>query len=153
MKFENIIFLDFDGVIITPESRWNHLDPTCMFHLKRVIEECDAWIVITSTHRKLKSLIELKEFFNEEGFPEVTERIIGVTDDLKKSMCRGEEIEKWIEDNKSWNRLDLKSFVIIDDDSADMGKFKETHLVKTYCYDGMKKEDADKAINILKERR
>ena len=98
MKFERIIFLDFDGVIVTPASRFQHMDPVCIVHLKRVIEECDAWIVITSTWRKFKTLMDLKDIFNEEGFPLLAERSIGVTPDLRKSMARVEEIEKWIND-------------------------------------------------------
>ena len=48
MKKTKIIFLDFDGVISTPECRWN-LDPEKIALLEELIKETDAKIVVSSS--------------------------------------------------------------------------------------------------------
>ena len=48
MKKTKIIFLDFDGVISTPECRWN-LDPKKVALVEELIKETDAKIVVSSS--------------------------------------------------------------------------------------------------------
>ena len=66
-KIEKIIFLDFDGVIVTFETRFNDIDPECAKHLKRVVDETGAFIVISSTWRKHHDFIDLKEMLHNHG--------------------------------------------------------------------------------------
>ena len=61
----------------------------------------------------------------------------------------GVDIEKWIMDNEVWLHYQLRSFIILDDDS-DMEPFMD-RLINTDCYKGILSEDADKAIEMLKE--
>jgi len=148
MKFERIIFLDFDGVIVTQTTRFNKMDPLCMTQLKRVIDETDAWLVISSTWRHRKNLDQIKDIFTDHGFEEMGTRVIGLTPILNGYMIRGREIEKWIIDNEKWDELHMKSFIILDDDS-DMEPFMD-RLIKTDRHKGMNEKDAVQAINMLK---
>ena len=98
-----LIFLDFDGVIVTPKTRFNNVDADCMQWLSRLVWECDAHIVVTSTWRKGNSLDFLRGVL---GRWVLNNHVIGSTSALDH---RGKEIKKWIEDNSD---IDIESIVV-----------------------------------------
>jgi len=144
MTIEKLIFLDIDGAICTPATKFLSFDPICMKHLKSVINQTNAFIVISSVWRKMHPFPKLKEMFEPFG---LFNHVLGVTPELQGDMVRGKEIAQWIEDNKNWQRLNLKQFVIIDDDS-DMEPHMD-RLVKTIGTEGLTEEDAKKCIEML----
>lgn len=77
-------------------------------------------------------------------------RIVGVTDSLRTSnrhVPRGEEIKKWLDDNKrKWS-----SYVILDDD-LDMLEDQQSYFVNTDPLDGLSEADVERAIEILKSK-
>jgi hypothetical protein len=142
---KKIIFLDFDGVITTRATKFRTFDPNCIFQLKRILEETNSYIVITSTWRLLYTFYDLQSLFEKAGIPR--DRIFAMTRD-RNNDGRGVEIKEWL-DNVA-NPLHVKKYVIIDDDTFDMGEFtKETIKTKTEC--GLTQKEADEAIKKLKD--
>jgi len=161
-----IIFLDVDGVLNSEESIVRHYeafvkengegvpheDFTAIFpeeymnNLKEIVEKSDAKIVVSSTWRLgypdsrhwLKLISNLKEYGLDE-------RVIGVTTNIHDLRCN--QIKKWLEDNKE---LGIDNFLVLDDDSYDMGEFVGTKLAKTRWKTGLTEDVKNKALEILK---
>ena len=108
-----IIFLDIDGVLslshledgieIPKPLMERELDKNCLKNLMTLVEKTNGKIVITSDWRKNKELMKKLEVLG----------IFGVTTDLGN---REDEILIWLSENK---KLNIESFVIIDDDIGD----------------------------------
>ena len=144
-----IIFLDFDGVITTRDSKWEIDNNKCLL-VKKICDETGAKIVISSSWRystveKTIDAYKLHDWI-------LTPYIIDVTKNLSMSIgwdlfsyfpLRGLEISEYI------NKHDLiQNYVIIDDDS-DMLYIQKDHFVKTDTYKGLSEENVQQAIQIL----
>jgi hypothetical protein len=159
-----VVFLDVDGVLNTgnyiieqynktgkPHSgHHSEFDPICMKNLKDLVDETDAYIVISSTwrlgnHETDEGWMALMDRLNDYG---LKDRVIGCTPDLSRKYnsmcCRGYEIQKWLDDNKDKN---IGGFVIIDDDS-DMYHLMNK-LAKCSFKDGFTFKVKRKALKIL----
>lgn len=152
----NIIFLDIDGVLNShrkleevynkthkPHSGYQYpFDENSLKNLKRLVEETDSKLVITSVWRKDEegrdTLINaLKEY-------ELDQYIIGYTPILNKR--RGIEIQAYLE------QLDyIPNFIILDDNS-DMEALIN-HLVKTNIKVGLTESNVEEAIIKLTKKR
>lgn len=121
----NIIFLDFDGVLNSLRTvyahgpmkgwcgdRWDHLDPIAVNLVRRLCEDHNAKIVISSTWRKLYDIEEFRLQFKTLFDWDIP--IIGVTPN-SNSGHRGDEISRWLVD--SGHLGEIKNCVILDDDS------------------------------------
>jgi len=160
----NVIILDIDGVLNTsrfqkiqvkngecdwPESQFN-FDPICMNNLKEIVEQFDAYIVISSTWRygcqqQDRYWIELLGNMKRYG---LQNRVIDITPNLeqkyKSMLCRGHEIKAWINCHEN-----VDKFVIIDDedDMFDVidhlaecdSDYGLTNEVKKQCYEILSK--------------
>jgi hypothetical protein len=151
---KKIVFLDIDGVLNSERSfvggayrereyekhfkdgtiddpYWLKItrctiDPIACDLVNRVLRECDAYIVMSSTHRqhfpedenKLKNLQDYLTGLGVDGH-----RLIGWTPRLHTP--RGIEIKYWLDKNPGWDR-----FVIVDDDS-DMLPEQMEYFVRT----------------------
>ncbi len=150
-----LIFLDVDGVLNwiedlidgsnnnrRPYSGYDYpFDPKSLNNLKRIVEETDAYLVITSTWREHeigKSILlsELKKYGLDE-------RVIGYTEILHTS--REEEILKYLE------KLGDNISIIILDDFNDF-KMLEEYLIQTNYRYGLTEKDAELAIKKLKRK-
>lgn len=147
----NIIFLDFDGVLLNRNSysrasgSQSAADPKCVAILNRIIEETGAHIVVTSTWRKGQSRTTLADILYMWG-------VKGIVRDLTPVLLlasRGEEIQYWIYRFVDAGREPLGQFTIIDDD-VDMGELT-CRLVRTNGEVGLTEQDADRAIAMLME--
>jgi hypothetical protein len=173
MSETKLIFLDFDGVMNGMDNIYSRFklenrseyrddygqlfDERCVRHLKRLIKETKAKIVVSSTWRYsgLKTMQDMWKFRNLPG------EIIGITscnrapEELKQITSdfwnssefgdRGNEIEGYLR----WMNYDIKSYVILDDD-VDFGQDQlDNHFVKCDTRFGLTGEDIDKAIEIL----
>lgn len=133
-----IIFLDFDGVVVTQRTKFNSVDPECMGLLSELVWSRDAHIVVTSTWRIAKSLEFLKGVLGRS----VSSRVIGKTGHLDH---RGKEIQQWLEENKDKN---IESIVVLDDDVFDLAPFHDFQ-VRTDTMNGMNEEHLKKAKEML----
>lgn len=116
---QNIIFLDFDGVIVVAASHYGEADEGCVACLNEIIERTEASVVISSTWRIGRSIKDLEKLVIGWG---IKGRIAGMTPILARAIGslviagpRGKEIATWLKENRTL----YKNFVILDDD-ADM---------------------------------
>lgn len=146
----NVIFLDIDGVM----NHLNHFVPSqnhilqefCPIaekNLKRIINECNAKIVVSSTWRKIKKSVDgdiAEWLFSHYGLDSY---VIGVTPYLPNEI-RGKEIQKYIEEAPQ----KINNFIILDDDD-DMGELSK-HLIQTDYRYGLTDEKCEEAIRKFK---
>jgi len=149
IKVTKIIFLDFDGVIVTPKTKFQHFDRDCMEHLKSIIKETDAFIVISSSWKIGNTFRALRAMFEPFG---LFDKVIGMTPNKVVEWGRGNEIDEWLMNPKMSSELDmalenLERFIILDDDS-DMEPHMDK-LVQTEWDVGLTKEICDEAIKRL----
>lgn len=140
-----IIFLDFDGVITTLESRWEIDLEKCKL-VKRICDEASANIVISSSWRK-HNLESTMQQFSRESFP-LYDYVVGVTKrlfipNISIAIPRGVEILEYIKSNNS-----ITNYVILDDDT-DMLLWQKDYFVHTDTYEGVNEENVEQAIKIL----
>lgn len=125
-------------------------DPEAMHCLKLLIEETNAYLVISSTWRihydtNEKLWTELVRNLNEYN---VDQRIIGITPILDKDLGtteRWKEILNWLEINEDKG---IDAFVILDDE-WDMGVLNH-RFVRCQAYKGLTNETRIKAERILR---
>lgn len=145
-----VIFLDFDGVLNSVASfKYEHrrknnriadtLSVIACSNLQCILENnSDVKIVISSTWRKLHTLVELQNILNAYGVEAA--RVIGKTPSLM-SGHRGHEIQLWLDDNTQ-----VKQYAVIDDDS-DIRSLKGDEralIVQTTADDGLLLAHANK---------
>lgn len=149
----SIIFLDFDGVLNAEQYQarlamdgkptrdaWGPLfAPRAVANLRRIIDETDAAIVISSSWRNLYSLESLRIMWNVRDLPgEIFDAIPCGT----AHISRGDEIECWL----SLHRL--TNYVIIDDVN-DFYPMQQDRYVETNSIVGISEADAMRAVEIL----
>jgi hypothetical protein len=135
-----VIFLDIDGVL-APIRRWDRygdLDPTCIQVLNEIVARAGADVVVSSTWRYGKTVAELQEMLDAQGF---TGCVVDKTPTGAPGADRGEEIAAWLAEHA------VGGYVIIDDHS-NMGELR-TRLVLTQPARGLQPADAPRAIAML----
>jgi hypothetical protein len=135
-----VIFLDFDGVLVTAHDRYKAGSPFCVFNLNRITDATGAKLVVSSSWRILFEMDELVRFLREWG---VTGEVIGKTPVIH-DVERGIEIQKWLKMNRSLNVTDI---IILDDDS-DMAHLKH-ELIKCCAHNGLGEPQVEAAIERL----
>lgn len=137
-----VLFLDFDGVLNSEasfryETRRKHnrvsdtLSAIACSNLQFILEQDSAIkIVISSTWRKIHTLVELQNILN--GYGVEAARVIGKTPAVL-SGDRAHEINMWLEQNPN-----VTQFVILDDDSDVHGvKDERGVVIQTTWADGL----------------
>jgi hypothetical protein len=137
-----IIFLDFDGPLVSRQSRGARAWPSCIAALNRITDTTGARIVVSSTWR-MSGKSHVKKLLRQWG---ATGEVVGITPVLESEnywepILRGYEIAAWL------RRHTADSFVIVDDDD-DMAHL-HPHLIRTPPEDGLTERDADRAIAML----
>ena len=104
---KKILFLDFDGVMVT-DRHLMHLadtnsplrddygsifDPVCVECLRQIIDSTDVEIVVTSTWKMERGLNGMQRMWQARNLPG---KVIGVTPDIDP-IHRGNEIEAWLD--------------------------------------------------------
>lgn len=143
-----IIFLDFDGPLVTrssysvPRVRGERVRawPPCVQALNRITDTTGAMIVVSSAWR-YAGLEQTKSWLSDWG---VTGRVIGLTPILPGT--RGSEIYQYLTEFEDICDTAI-SFVILDDDT-DMDHLI-SHLICTPFGTGLTEELADAAIKML----
>lgn len=107
MAKKKILFLDFDGVMVTDryqtqlmasnrplrDSYGVMFDPVCVECLKQIVDNTNAYIVVTSTWKMEMKLEGIRQMWDDRHLPG---KVIGVTPDIDP-IHRGDEIEAWLE--------------------------------------------------------
>lgn len=138
----NIVFLDFDGVLnnVASAAMGVHLVPEKIILVRRLCEETDAEIVVSSTWKKLYNRATLQHFLWRTGLGEID--IIDVTPDTGRT--RGDEIKAWLD-----NHPKTENYVILDDDN-DMLQEQLPHFIRVPNDTGLTWREFDQAIKILR---
>ena len=143
--------LDFDGVLVKfvaprKKRRPAIADPLCVAALNSVTDRTHAKIVITSSWRVGTPLEKLVECLRKWG---VTGEVIGKTPNIVENCKdrRGKEILHWLTYDEVLDGMQVRSFVIIDDE-ADMGLIL-ARLVQPCPMTGLTMAEADQAVKIL----
>ena len=153
-----VVFLDFDGVITTPETKWN----IGLVYVKRIKEICDktgAKLVISSSWQRyagtknmsreervdhwLKGILMkgyrgyIKKFFKDYTY-DMSGRFYG-----EFGNNRGSDIKSWLTRNP-----DVTNYVIIDDED-DMMDEQLFNFVQTDYVFGIQDKEVKLAIDVL----
>ena len=165
-EMKRIIFLDIDGVLNTkwwytqmdrntPKDQYGYaFDPRAVANLKRIMDETEAEIVISSSWKSF-GFSELEEMWNERGLPG---KLIGVTpnsvsdemlldadiDNIELFHIRGEEIKEWL----TKHGKQVSHYAIIDD-MDNMLSEQQSHFVHTNPEVGITEDDAEAVIAVL----
>lgn len=174
-----IIFMDIDGVLATPETldkadMWT-FTPRCVEQLRRIlIAHPSAEIVVSSSWRK-ETVEATKQHLQDEGLGiDIVDRITGITirgynyiqKGVAMSIPRGVEIRQWIDHNihsggnglyvpganGTFTRRNLGldyQYVILDDDT-DMLLEQGPRFIRCHSSKGLTRELSDKAIGVLR---
>lgn len=160
-----IIFLDFDGVIVTRESLAKadkietkairkgkelsdlkahviQASPDCIVQLNRIIEKTDARVVVSSAWRVGRNTKQLQEILTCMG---ANVEVIDRTGSPQPHMRRGQIIQEWLDNNDPPD-----SYVVIDDGWI---WDHDTRFVKTTWERGLTRKAANKAIEILNKKK
>lgn len=135
-----MVFLDIDGVL-APIRRWDRygdLDPACVRVLNEIVARGGADVVVSSTWRYGKTVAELQDILQEQGF---AGRILDKTPAGDSGADRGGEIAAWLATHA------VEGYVIIDD-HVDVGELG-AHLVQTHPAHGLQPADAARALAVL----
>lgn len=153
-----VVFLDFDGVIVTRRSliAWEKvmresgehlddghmLDSECVRHLDALCEASGAEIVISSSWRRIHELPKLASWLRRAG---VRAEVIGRTQ--MTNHDRGHEIALWL----MVHQPDGCPYVVLDDDT-DAGFGHGDRFVRCDLKDGLTDERAAMALSVLQAR-
>ena len=130
-----IIFLDFDGVITTPKSKWQ-IDQNKVNLITKICKETGAKIVVSSVGEWVDlSIISFdREFSN---------LIVGNIE--HKYSLRGENIQEYIDNNN------IKNYIIIDD-ASDMLEEQLLRFIQTDTYFGISEREVEICIDLLNNK-
>lgn len=154
---KKIIFLDFDGVMVTDRYqeqlmtsgsplRDEHgvkFDPVCIKNLRQIIDNTDAEIVVISTWKMEMGLNGIRKMWSDRDLPG---KVIGITPDID-ILHRGNEIKTWLGKQTGTVR-----YAIIDDCPI-LDFFRKEQLPFLFKVDertGLDEETADRIIEHLK---
>jgi len=152
-----IIFLDFDGVMVTDryhaqlmatnsplrDDFGSKFDPVCVENLRRIIDSTDAGIVVTSTWKMTLGLDGIRQMWEARNLPG---KVIGVTPDIDP-IHRGKEVQAWLDAQTGAVR-----YAIIDDCPI-LDFFREEqlpHLFKVDERTGLDEGTSTRVIELLK---
>lgn len=154
----NVVFLDIDGVLNTPENACKRYEgwkngtdksrdefgqlfcPKACLNLEYLCHTAEAKVVVSSTWRRA-GLTKMQTMFQMRG---IDIDIIDITPDFRQRglIQRGEEIEAWLKENE------VDNYVIIDDDT-DFLPEQLSNFVNTDFEDGFNWRCMVKALKIL----
>ena len=151
----NVVFLDIDGVLNTPQNACERFDgwkkgtaksrdefgqlfcPQACLNLEYLCHTANAKVVVSSTWRK-KGLRHMQAMFEKR---DISINVIDVTP-IYNGLPRGEEIADWLRNNQ------VDNYVILDDDK-DMLDEQFLNFVKTNFKDGFNWQCMVSALKIL----
>jgi hypothetical protein len=146
-----VVFLDIDGVVhpLGVDNGTTSFDDFCMNRLKRICEEGEADIVLSSSWRVNDFGIKhINRKLEKHGIG----RIIGVTPQLSQ-QCRSAEIMDWVQKHPSVERyVAIDDIDLAADETAKIGPSNRPlarHFVRTNSKSGLSDANAEQAIRIL----
>lgn len=182
MQDIRILFLDIDGVLNSQEyTKWCYtddgkqylveggdifVDRNAVNLIKRLCDEYDVRIVISSSWRDISLSATIKSFEEYKDLKCLNKYIVGITPKYhSENLMRGEEINVFYDNIRHFNLRNYDKFYdrkyfsnknftnvlycIVDDDT-DMLRFQECHFIKIDNRTGITEKDINKVKHILK---
>ena len=143
-----VIFLDIDGVM-NHEASKEDMDTDCLYQLKRIVNQTDAKIVLTSSWKMyfLRGDENPIKLYFEKRLRLFELELYDIAPHLGTGK-RAAEIKQWLKEHRAF-----KSYVIIDDNMFPGFQKMSDHLCMTEFYNGgLTAEHAAKAIQILNNK-
>lgn len=148
----NIIFLDIHGVMNTNKHKvvsfkhaGHEFDPKSVANLKQIINITNSKIVITSSIRLNKSIVELREIFSHY---DLANYVVGKTP--KIGNYRSLDIDEYITQSRNSNRHQINKFIIFDDAKNLYNAYFDRLILIDENF-GINEEAVNEAIDLLKE--
>lgn len=144
-----VIFLDIDGVLNTKYwdknatiDRYGYAyDPKAVANLKKILDETDAEIVISSSWKSM-GLTNLRKMWEDRKLPGF---VTDVTPEPPNRRNRGDEIDAWIKEC----HIECQ-YVIIDDlEANNFNEHQIPRLLIVNPFFGLDENAAERAIQIL----
>lgn len=156
---KKIIFLDFDGVMDTAyyDHYLNYMgmpacdeygpvfDPECVEALRKIIQQTNAEIVVSSTWKDEMTLEELQTMWTARQLPG---RIVSATPSLGHRYHRGDEIDAWLDEHSD---ADCRYVIIDDMDATEFNDEQIQCLLTVNPYNGLDDDSARRAAGILSQ--
>jgi hypothetical protein len=161
-KLPNIIFLDMDGVLCTPRACvamgdtggvYAYLDPIACALVRKLCEDHNAKIVVSSAWRKLYNYLAFGAILDAACprlgrylWPDNEDwRTVSYVpnDDFGSNTDRGREILDWVKRHET----EFNNFVVLDD-MMDMRPVDHALVLCNY-YDGLSYQNYEDAAKIL----
>lgn len=156
-----IIFLDFDGVLNSTTSLWWWQHKNATFNkslagpnqyavsiLCQLVEDTDARIVISSSWRYGKNMIDLMRILQYD-FMTTSKTASALLDKIgHMTTDKNEEILRWMK----ISTFDIESFVILDDDMIDHPGLVD-NFIRVDRESGLTISDYIKARDILERKK
>ena len=144
-----VIFLDVDGVINSTHDYFTTdlTTASCSARLdliRFIVNNTpgNVQVCISSSWRVIPRL-------RDHLIDELNNRYITICGYTKyDDNTRGKQIENWLKTNSD---KDITNYVVIDDETADMGNLPQGNIIKTDEDTGLTDTDAELAIHILSE--
>ena len=182
MQDIRILFLDIDGVLNSEEyAKWCYtddgkqylaeggdifVDRNAVNLIKRLCDEYDVRIVISSSWRDISLSATIKSFEEYKDLKCLNKYIVGITPKYhSENLIRGDEINDFYNNIRHFNLRNYDKFYdrkyfsnknftnvlycIVDDDT-DMLRFQECHFIKIDNRTGITEKDINKVKHILK---
>jgi len=147
---ERIIFLDVDGVLNTnQDAEIAFIDDNLLLRFARLVQRSKAKIVISSSWRKHKHLVQFLCDKLEKIGIRVSDNIIAQTKDLTQyGKNRAQEIQEWMQIYEGCNRI---KWVALDDMDLHIlePNYMNNHFVHISPGKGLTVENVDTALQIL----
>eukprot|EP00435_Cladocopium_sp_Y103_P034838 s2584_g9.t1 len=127
-----VIFLDLDGVLHSVDAvEHEFFRESCVFALRRLVDSCNAQVVLSSTWR-------LSPELRQDAYLQLAERAVQVVGDTPRGCSRAAEILAWVEGNCS-----AQPWLAIDDLPLEL---PADHVVRTDPFAGLTEADVDEAL-------
>jgi len=136
----NVVFLDFDGVITTNNTKYRSFDPICIERLRTILDKTNSKIVISSSWRKFDPIVKLRKMIRMAG---IDTEVIGITP--SHNSGRGEEIKMFLKLHP-----EITKFVVLDDNTFDMGPVMD-RVVETDSYLGITERNVEQALELMND--
>jgi len=152
-----LLFLDIDGVLAIPATRYEWFHPKCVAYLYEILKAVPCSVVVSSSWRQGRSLVQLQQILRDGADNDYRKRkifqenqwlvqaLIGKTPNLEN---RGIEILTFMDHYTKSTGTEIRSFVVLDDNIHDLDPIYN-HVVQTDYSCGLHRSDVDKAVQIL----
>lgn len=166
-----VVFLDFDGVVMTAASyqsgprvrkpgssdedhAWSRLDPELVANVSELCRAAGADIVLSTAWRSMYNGLALERALRRRGLADEV-RVIGQTPDLTRTagglyrpVPRNDEVRAWLDENRpGWTARDV--LVLDDEDHAWSAPLRARWVRSSFTDGGFTRDHLARALRLF----